>query len=48
MDPQQMIRLAQIHSLKETWTDKQAVTEALQRLKAAISHKPKRTPCHGL
>ena len=33
--------LAQIHSLKETWKDKQAVTEALQRLKAAISHKPK-------
>ena len=41
MEQQEIIRLAQIHSLKETWTDKQAVTEALQRLKAAISHKPK-------
>ncbi len=25
MDQQQIIRLAQIHSLKETWKDKQAV-----------------------
>ncbi len=41
MEQQQIIRLAQIHSLKETWKDKQAVTEALQRLEAAISHKPK-------
>ncbi len=41
MEQQEIIRLAQIHSLKETWKDKQAVTEALQRLKAAISHKPK-------
>ena len=32
MEQQQIIRLAQIHSLKETWKDKQAVTEALQRL----------------
>lgn len=40
MDKKQMIRLAQIHSLKETWKDKQAVNEALQRLEAAISHKP--------
>lgn len=41
MDPQQMIRLAQIHSLKETWKDKNAVTEAQQRLEAAINQKPK-------
>ena len=41
MDRKQMIRLAQIHSLKETWKDKQTVAEALQRLEAAISHKPK-------
>ena len=41
MDQKQIIRLAQIHSLKETWKDKQAVSEALQRLEAAISHKPK-------
>lgn len=41
MDPQQMIRLAQIHSLKETWKDENTVTEALQRLKEAtiISHR---------
>lgn len=41
MEQKQIIRLAQIHSLKETWKDKQAVSEALQRLEAAISHKPK-------
>lgn len=41
MDQKQIIRLAQIHSLKETWKDKQEVSEALQRLKAAINHKPK-------
>lgn len=40
MDPEQMIRLAQIHSLEETWKDKNAVEEAQQRLKAAINHKP--------
>ena len=40
MDPQQMIRLAQIHSLKETWKDENTVAEALQRLKEAINHKP--------
>lgn len=40
MDPKQMIRLAQIHSLKETWKDKAAVNEALGRLEAAINHKP--------
>ena len=40
MDPQQMIRLAQIDSLKDTWKDENTVTEALQRLKEAINHKP--------
>lgn len=40
MDSEQLIRLAQIHSLKETWKDKNAVTEALQRLEAVINHKP--------
>lgn len=40
MNPQQMIRLAQIHSLKETWKDKNAVKEAKQRLEAAINHRP--------
>lgn len=41
MVQKQIIRLAQIHSLKETWKDKQEVSEALQRLEAAINHKPK-------
>lgn len=41
MDQKQIIRLAQIHSLKETWKDKQEISEALQRLEAAINHKPK-------
>lgn len=40
MEQKQIIRLAQIHSLKETWKDKQAVTEAQKRLEAAINHKP--------
>lgn len=40
MDSEQLIRLAQIHSLKETWKDKNAVTEALQRLEAVVNHKP--------
>lgn len=42
MEQEKIIRLAQIHSLKETWKDKQAVTEALKRLKTAIDHKPKK------
>lgn len=40
MDLKQISRLAQIHSLKETWKDKNAVTEATQRLEAVINHKP--------
>lgn len=40
MDPKQMVRLAQIHSLKETWKDKKEVTQAKQRLEAVIHHKP--------
>ncbi|MDD3037338.1 tetratricopeptide repeat protein [Bacteroides sp.] len=40
MDSQQIIRLARINSLKETWKDKNEVNEALQRLQEVISHKP--------
>lgn len=40
MEQEQIIRLAQIHSLKETWKDRKTVDEALQRLQAAINHKP--------
>lgn len=41
MERKEIVRLAQIHSLKETWKDKQAVAEAQQRLEVALSHKPK-------
>lgn len=41
MEPQQMIALAQLRSLKETWNNKKKeVTDARQRLEAAIHHKP--------
>lgn len=40
MELKQMIRLAQIHSLKETWKDKKEVTQAKQRLEAAVHHRP--------
>lgn len=40
MEQNEIIRLAQIHSLKETWKDKKAAAEAQQRLEATISHKP--------
>lgn len=40
MSPQQIIALAQLHSLKDTWKDEKEVAEARQRLEAAIHHKP--------
>ena len=40
MDKQKAIRLAQIHSLKDTWVDQNAVSEAQQRLQTAINEKP--------
>lgn len=41
MSLQEIINLAQLHSLKNTWKDKQQeVAEAKQRLEAAINHKP--------
>lgn len=40
MEPQQIIGLAQIHSLKDTWKNQDIVDEALQRLESAIKHKP--------
>lgn len=40
MEPQQIISLAQIHSLKDTWKNQDIVDEALQRLESAIKHKP--------
>lgn len=40
MEQEQIIRLAQIHSLKETWKDRQTVADAQQRLKTIINRKP--------
>lgn len=40
MPPKEMIALAQLHSLRNTWKDKLAVDNAKQRLEAAINHKP--------
>lgn len=40
MPPKQMITLAQLHSLRDTWKDQQVVADARQRLKAAVNHKP--------
>lgn len=40
MEQKQLIGLAQIHSLKDTWTNQDMVKEALQRLENAIRHKP--------
>lgn len=40
MNPKQMVQLAQIHSLKDTWSDKKEVKAAKQRLEDAINRKP--------
>lgn len=40
MDAKQMVRLAELHSLKNTWKDQKVVDDALQRLEAVIHHKP--------
>lgn len=40
LEPKQAIRLAQIHSLKDTWTDLDAVSDARHRLQSAINEKP--------
>ena len=37
---EQMVSLAQLRSLKDTWKDKTEVQEALRRLESAINHKP--------
>ncbi|EJX07485.1 hypothetical protein, secreted [gut metagenome] len=41
IDKTQLVRLAQIHSLKETWTDAARVEAARKRLETAIHYKPK-------
>lgn len=40
MDPKEIASLAQLHSLKATWKDKKAISEAHQRLSAALYAKP--------
>lgn len=40
MEPKQAVRLAKIQSLKETWTDADAVSDAKHRLQAAMNEKP--------
>lgn len=40
MDPQQIASLAQLHSLKDTWKDKKAISDARQRLSAVTYAKP--------
>ena len=40
MNPEEIIGLAQLHSLESTWKDQKIVDNARQRLEAAINHKP--------
>lgn len=46
MDRQELIRLARIHSISDTWTDDKAVEEARQRLQEALSQKPSAKKVH--
>ncbi len=39
-DPELMRRLAQLHSLKETWKDTKRVNNAIARLKSVINERP--------
>lgn len=40
MEAQKMIQLAQLHSIKDTWTDVEAVQAARERLEKAASERP--------
>ena len=46
MDPDKMISLAQLHSIKDTWTDTDAVKAAQERLRTAANAKPRTTKKH--
>ena len=46
MDPDKMISLAQLHSIKDTWTDTDAVKGARERLRTAANAKPRTTKKH--
>lgn len=40
MDKNQLIKLAQLHSIKDTWTDESALANARKRLQESIREKP--------
>ena len=40
MDSQKIIQLAQLHSIKDTWTDEKAVNAAKERLQKAFNANP--------
>lgn len=46
MDRDLLIKLAQLHSIKDTWKDDNAVAEARQRLQEAIHQKPRTEKQH--
>ena len=46
MDKKKAVRLAQIHSLKDSWVDQNVVSDAKRRLQAAINEKPQAERAH--
>lgn len=46
MDKDKLIKLARLHSIKDTWTDKNAVADAWQRLQEVIREKPQTEKRH--
>ncbi len=46
MEPDKLIALAQLHSIKDTWTDTNAVKTAQERLQKTAFEKPEATPKH--
>ena len=46
MDKKKAVRLAQIHSLKDSWVDQNVVSDAKRRLQAAINEKPQAERVH--
>ena len=40
MDKDKLIKLARLHSIKDTWTDEKAITDARQRLQEIMHEKP--------
>ena len=46
MDSDKMISLAQLHSIKDTWTDTDVVKNAQERLRSTANTKPQTTKKH--